>query len=425
LGYGTAYLNLHPYVHRQGPEASIQVLYPYEYYVNTSELVRLLKKGHYNVPDKGTFQATAHDGFPYQGFDQIKRRIELNDKYALESGVDWKQEITDYATYLKSKGEITPIRPERSARLNANEVTANGWPFTATEIPPQNKNTKEIEMAPGIKLKFVYVPAGQFVMGSNNGQIDAYPASKVDIKKPFWMGEIEITNEQYEALVSEHDSRFVDQLWKDHVKEGYPAFLPHQPAIRVSYEEAMEYCRKLSEKTGLNITLPTEAQWEWACRAGSDKDFWYGDLNTDFSTYENLADAQLCKMAVTGVDPQPMQRNNSWFPYYNFTPKEESVDDGSMHQVASNTYQPNPFGLYSMHGNVAEWTRSDYLPYPYKENSKEASAYKVVRGGSYIERPKFATASTRKAYYPWQRVFNVGFRVIIEEENMLASMGTE
>lgn len=69
----------------------------------------------------------------------------------------------------------------------------------------------------------------------------------------------------------------------------------------------------------------------------------------------------------------------------------------------------------AMHGNVAEWTRSDYLPYPYNEKSKEVSEYKVVRGGSYIERPKFSTAYTRKGYYPYQRVFNVGFRVIIED----------
>jgi formylglycine-generating enzyme required for sulfatase activity len=177
----------------------------------------------------------------------------------------------------------------------------------------------------------------------------------------------------------------------------------------------MEYCRKLSEKTGLRITLPTEAQWEWACRAGSDKDFWYGDLNTDFSTFENLADAQLSKMAVTGIDPQPMNRANPWFPYYNFIPKVESVDDGNMLQVASNTYKPNPFGLYGMHGNIAEWTRSDYLPYPYRESSRETSGFKVARGGSYIERPKFSTSASRKYYYPWQRVFNVGFRVIIEE----------
>ena len=436
-GYSTSYLNLHPFIHRQGPEADMLVLQPYEYHVNTSELTRLLKKGHYNVkltdeewrkiynwidynvPDKGTFVATAHDGFPYKGFDQIERRIELTNKYALESGVDWQKEIADYAAYLKSQGEITPVRPERKPREDAKEVKVTGWPFTAAEIPSMMKNintAKKVELAPGVVLRFVYIPAGQFVMGSNNSTLpDVSPESKVSIKKPFWMGEIEITNEQYNVFVPEHDSRYVDQFWKDHVGPGYPANLPHQPVIRVSYEDAMSYCRKLSEKTGLNITLPTESQWEWACRAGSDKAFWYGDSNTDFSEYENLADAQLSKMAVSGVDPQPMNHDSYWFPYYNFIPKAESVDDGNMLQVASNTYKPNPFGLYSMHGNIAEWTRSDYLPYPYIENSKETSAYKVVRGGSYIERPKFSTAYARKAYYPWQRVFNVGFRVIIEE----------
>jgi len=434
MGYSTAYLNLHPYVHRQGPEAGIQVLYPYEYHANTSELVRLLKKGHagveltdaewrtlynwidYNAPDKGSFVATAYNVFPYQGFDQVKRRIELTNKYAVDAGVDWKKEVADYAAFLKSKGEIVPVLPERKPRVAAEEVKVEGWPFAPEAIPALIKSTsatKEIDLAPNVKLKFVYIPAGQFVMG-NTGQPDTYPVSKVEIKKPFWMGEIEITNEQYNALVPEHDSRYVDQFWKDHVNEGYPANLPHQPVIRVSYEEAMDYCRKLSDKTGLNVTLPTEAQWEWACRAGSANNFWYGDWNTDFSTFENMADAQLSKMAVYGVDPQPMAESNRWFPYYNFLPRNKSVDDGSMIQVASNTYQPNPFGLYSMHGNIAEWTRSDYLPYPYSETSSDVSNFKVVRGGSYIERPKFSTAFSRKAFYPWQKVFNVGFRVIIE-----------
>ena len=440
-GYGTAYLNLHPYIHRQGPEADMIVLQPYEYHANTSELTRLLKKGHYNVkltdeewrkiynwidynvPDKGSFDATAYDVFPYRGFNQVERRIELANKYALESGVDWKKEIADYADFLKSKGEIAPVRPERNPREEVKEEKAAGWPFANDAIPAMMKNTnttKEVELAPGVVLRFVYIPSGQFVMGSNNsGLPDVYPASKVEISKPFWMGEVEITNEQYNVVFPEHDSRYVDQFWKDHVGPGYPANLPHQPLIRASYEDAMEYCRILSEKTGMQITLPTEAQWEWACRAGSDKDFWFGDLAADFSAYENLADAQLSKMAVSGVDPQPMKPEDSWFPYYNFIPKASAVDDGNMLQTASDTYQPNPFGLYSMHGNIAEWTRSDYLPYPYSDNTNETSKYKVVRGGSYIERPKFSTAYARKAYYPWQRVFNVGFRVIIEEDDDL------
>lgn len=87
------------------------------------------------------------------------------------------------------------------------------------------------------------------------------------------MGEIEVSNEQFRTIFPEHDSRFDRQLWKDHVHQGYPANKPEQPAIRVSWEEAMDFCKKLSEKTGRNITLPTEAQWEWACRAGSDDTF--------------------------------------------------------------------------------------------------------------------------------------------------------
>ncbi len=444
-GYGTAYLNLHPFVHRQGPEAGIKVLYPYEYHANTSELVRLLKKGHYNVqltdkewrtlynwidynaPDKGAFEAILHNAFPYQGFDQVQRRIELANKYAVESGVDWKKELADYADFLKSKGEITPVRPQRSPRQEVQEVNIAGWPFSDTNNPVKLANTnttKEIAIAPGVNIKMAYIPAGRFVMGSyTSGLPDVSPASVVEIKKPFWMGEVEITNAQYNVIFPEHSSRYVDQLWKDHVSEGYPAFLPHQPVIRVSYENAMDYCHQLSEKTGLKFILPTEAQWEWACRAGSATNFWFGDLNADFSPYENLADAQLSKMAVTGVDPQPMRRTDSWFPYYNFIPKADAFDDGNMIQSASNVYKPNPFGLYSMHGNIAEWTRSDYLPYPYKDNPSETSPYKVVRGGSYIERPKFSTSYARKAYYPWQRVFNVGFRVIIEQpDDITASL---
>ena len=436
-GYGKSYLALHPYVRRQGPEADMPVLQPYEYHPNTSELVRLLKKGHYNVeltdnewrtlynwidynaPDKGYFDAVKHDGFPYKGFDQFERRKELNDKYANGSGVDWKKEIADYAAYLKGKGEIIPEKPKKAVPVKEKEIKVKGWPFDGNAIKQmlaKEKDTrKEIEIAPGVKLIFVRVPAGEFVMGSYRGQSDTYPTSKVKIERPFWMGEVEITNAQYTALVPEHDSRYVDQFWKDHTRPGYDANLPEQPVIRVSYQDAIAYCKKLSEQTGFNVTLPTEAQWEWASRAGSASDFWYGDTHTNFAKYENLADAQLSNMAVSGIDPQPMSKDDSWYPYYNYLPKADNVDDGNMNQVDSKLYAPNPFGLYSMHGNIAEWTRSYYLPYPYKEKSKEVSEYKVVRGGSYMDRPKYSTAYTRKAYHPWQRVFNVGFRVIIED----------
>lgn len=436
-GYGTSYLNLHPYVHRQGGEGDMVVLYPYEYHPNTSELVRLLKKGHYNVqltdaewrkiynwidynaPDKGYFNANVLKSFPYQGYDQIERRKQLTDKYAGGAGVDWKKEIADYAAQLKNKGEIKPVMPKKVSPVKEKVLKVKGWPFAPDRVKEMLADEKEtvkvLEIAPGVQMTFVRIPAGEFVMGSYHGEPDTYPTTKVKIDKAFWMGELEVTNQQYNTIFPQHDSRYVDQQWKDHVVPGYPANKPEQPVIRVSYNDAMEYCKILSQKTGLNITLPTEAQWEWACRGGSDEDFWFGNLNADFGKKDNLADVTTNKLAVSGVDPQPMSPESPWYKYYTFLPKAANVDDGSLVQVGGKKYEANPFGLYCMHGNVAEWTRSDYVPYPYKENPKKVSEYKVVRGGSYIERPKYSTAYSRKGFYPYQCVFNVGFRVIIED----------
>ena len=436
-GYGTSYLNLHPYVHRQGGEGDMVVLYPYEYHPNTSELVRLLKKGHYNVqltdaewrkiynwidynaPDKGYFNANVLKSFPYQGYDQIERRKQLTDKYAGGAGVDWKKEIADYAAQLKNKGEIKPVMPKKVSPVKEKVLKVKGWPFAPDRVKEMLADEKEtvkvLEIAPGVQMTFVRIPAGEFVMGSYHGEPDTYPTTKVKIDKAFWMGELEVTNQQYNTIFPQHDSRYVDQQWKDHVVPGYPANKPEQPVIRVSYNDAMEYCKILSQKTGLNITLPTEAQWEWACRGGSDEDFWFGNLNADFGKKDNLADVTTNKFAVSGVDPQPMSPESPWYKYYTFLPKAANVDDGSLVQVGGKKYEANPFGLYCMHGNVAEWTRSDYVPYPYKENPKKVSDYKVVRGGSYIERPKYSTAYSRKGFYPYQCVFNVGFRVIIED----------
>ena len=84
-------------------------------------------------------------------------------------------------------------------------------------------------------------------------------------------------------------------------------------------------------------------------------------------------------------------------------------------RVKGGGYQANPWGLYDMQGNIAEWTRSDYLPYPYNEKAQGNGTEKVVRGGSWTDHPKTSTAYYRKSYLPWQKVHNVGFRVIIED----------
>ncbi len=433
LKFSKSYLDLHPYVHRQGPEAGMKVLYPYEYHASTSPLIRMLKKGHHgvqlkeeewktlyawidlNAPYHSTFIATDN----YKEGNQIRRRIDLANKYACNTGVDWEEEIRAYVEYLNNQPKPVPVKPEQE-EVNFEEVRVEGFPFDAKKAKAMQAAAgnirKVVEIVPGIRLNFVKIPAGKLVMGTNNPPSDHSPAYAAEVEESFWMAETEITNAQFRTVFPEHHSRFFDQQWKDHVNEGYPANNPEQPVIRVSWEEAMEFCRQISEKTGLNITLPTEQQWEWACRAGSDQPFWYGGMKDDFGSYENLSDKQMNKMAVTGVNPQPMSEDSDWFPYFSFHPKAEHVNDGNMLAIAPGEYKPNPWNLYDMHGNVAEWTRSVYQPYPgQKELVKSKKIKRVVRGGSWIDPPKSATSYFRKSYLPWQKVYNVGFRVIIRE----------
>lgn len=430
LGFSVGYLNLHPFVNRQGPEADALVMKPYEYHASTSELIRILKNGHHGVEltDKEwrtlyawiDMNAPYHSSFrqrDFNGYNQIKRRQELAMKYN-NIQVDWEKEIEDYAKFLESKGKIEPVKPNYTAPTY-KDASLKTWPFdmaTAKQKQEELGETrKEIDLGNGTKMVFRKVPAGQFVMGNNKYGKESAPESKVKIEKPFWIGEIEVTNKQYNALVPQHDSRYIAQFWKDHTGPGYEANRPDQPVIRVSYNEVLAFCKMLSEKSGLKITIPTEAQWEWAARAGADSEFWFGNMNSDFGKYENMADVQLEKMAVSGVDPQPMSKKSFWFKYCNFLPKSENVDDNNMLQVEGKSYQANPWGLYDMLGNVREWTSSDYLPYPYSAKPKTSVDEKVVRGGSWIDRSKNSTVYSRKSALPWQPLNNVGFRLVIEE----------
>lgn len=230
------------------------------------------------------------------------------------------------------------------------------------------------------------------------------------------MSTTEITNEQFCVLFPEHDSRYIGQTWKDHTTPGYAANQPKQPVVRVSWEEANMFCHKISKISGCKVALPTETQWEWAARAGSINDFWFGTINSDFGTFENLADSTTVDLAVTGVNPKPMQANDPMRKFWDFLPKITTVNDHQLISCQVAYYQANPWGLYDMNGNVAEWTASDYSPYPLKkEINKNNLNKKVVRGGSWRDRPQYSTSAIRKAYLPWQRPMNVGFRIIIEE----------
>ena len=236
-------------------------------------------------------------------------------------------------------------------------------------------------------------------MGSLRGLPDERPVSEVEITSPFWMSELEVSNALYQCFDPTHDSRYLDLPGKDLSTPGLPANEPGQPVIRVTWQEAMAFCKWLSEKTGRKFTLPTEAQWEWACRAGTNSELNYGNINANFAPFANLAGAE-AKVEL---------------PY----PTIPTVSDRQAYAQKLGAYKPNAWGLKDMHGNVAEWTRSSYKPYPYIEtdgrNDLSPTDPKVARGGSWRHRPIWSRSAIRFAFQPWQPASFLGFRVVCEE----------
>jgi len=169
----------------------------------------------------------------------------------------------------------------------------------------------------------------------------------------------------------------------------------------------MAFCRWLSEKTGEDFSLPTETQWEYACRAGTATALWYGNVDADFSGAANVADKN-----VEHLRDYSHNSKLAWMP------RDARFDDHSMLTATVGSYAGNAWHLRDMHGNAAEWTRTAYRPYPYEtdDGRDEASDTdrKVVRGGSWRDRPQRCRSAFRLSYPAWMGVYNVGFRVVAE-----------
>ncbi|MCD6288055.1 MAG: SUMF1/EgtB/PvdO family nonheme iron enzyme, partial [Candidatus Hydrogenedentes bacterium] len=435
-----AYLALHPYVRRPGPESNYHIEVPLEYHANTSELVQMLDKGHYNVkldeeawdrlvtwidlnvPAHGTWSEHKEIASNFH-----ERRLEMRTRFANRPEDPEK-------IFPVDRGPIEFISPEpmEQPRLAAAEkarMAVADWPFDgaaarARQTAAEIKTRRTIDLGNGIKMDFALIPAGEFVMGSLDGYPDERPLTLVRIDKPFWMGTTEVTNRQFQRIYPDHDNAFFNQQHKDHTTPGYSAQGANQPAIRLSWTQAVSFCKEMSKLIGETVELPTEAQWEWACRAGTNTPLFFGNVDSDFSGYANLADESIKLLAVSGVNPKPIKNPNK---YQAFIPRETRFNDGEKLMADVGKYAPNPWGLHDMHGNVWEWTRSVYKPYPYREddgrNEIMQNGDRVVRGGSWYDRPKRARSAFRLAYKPYQRVYNVGFRVIIpaKSDSQLAS----
>lgn len=432
--FSNAYYAFHKYFRRPGPESAGTMGIPYEYHASTSEGVQLLSKGHHgvkldddswrrlytwidlNVPFYGSWSSaySADDGRSKWTADISAKAAALRAKYAHVNS-DWE--------YIPGKSYPVTVSKEKGLdKSDPISVSAENWPFdpaSAKQLQqkagPEQK--KVVDLGDGLKITMVRIPAGEFVMGSDEDTPQEQPRHKVKIDKAFWISENEIKNELFFAFKPDHNASVFDQQWKDHVRLGYYANYDEQPAVRMSWKDANDFCAWFGKKTGQKAVLPTEAQWEWVCRAGSDKAMAFGSKASDFSTYANLADKSIEKYAVSGVNPTA-SKGLVGNPAHDYVPRITEFDDKQFLISGTKQYQPNAWGVYDMHGNVAEWTRSDYVSYPYqadKSNSMNARTEKVVRGGSFFDRPYRATSSYRLGYAPWQGVFNVGFRVVIEE----------
>ena len=223
-----------------------------------------------------------------------------------------------------------------------------------------------------VGIKLVEIPAGSFVMGGAGGDFDELPAHRVTISKPFRMGATEVTNAQYEQFDPEHRKlRGKDGLSKEDA----------EAVIFISWDEATAFCKWLGEKEGVPYRLPTEAEWEHACRAGAA---------TPFSTGEK---------PPAGV---PQNEGAKWYA------------------EAAPTFvgrgKPNSFGLFDLHGNVAEWCADWYEPYPAGDVTDPvgpaAGEFRVVRGGSHSTLPFYCRSANRAADLPGDRNWLVGFRVV-------------
>jgi formylglycine-generating enzyme required for sulfatase activity len=421
---------LRRFVRSPGLEGNPQVLPVADYHADTSPLVRMLRKGHQNVqldsdawdrlvtwidmnaPAYGTWLEIPSVRGNASVTHCRDRRIESRRRYG---GADEDPE----AIPSRPQEQITSVMPAPAAASEPGRVA--GWPFNAEEAKRRQtaagtRTSMEVDLGGGVKLQLIRIPAGEFVMGEVSGYADEQPPSKVRIEQPFWMGRFEVNNEQYARFDPAHQSGSEPMVWLKWTWEDYVTLNgPRQPVCRVSWEEAGAFCRWLSQKTGKKFALPTEAQWEWACRAGTETALSFGQIGANSAPFANLADASLLNSSGWARTKAPFSRTERVRPFY----AADSVNDGQPVSAEVGSYRPNAWGLHEMHGNVAEWTTSAYLPYPFHADDPrhaDASLRKTVRGGSWYDRADLARSASRIGYWPWQRVFDVGFRVVCETE---------
>lgn len=386
MTYTPAYDVLIHYIRRVGIEDDVSLLTPGEYHADTSELIQLLQRGHHGVQ------------LDDESWDRLITWIDLNgpchgtwnDVYPIPDGAhERRMALRKNYGGPATDPEHIPAGSKPLAKVLEPAASPQAGDIVFASLPPvadpAKRPAKVIDLGNGIRMTLSHVPG-----------------------QDFWMGTCEVTNEQYRLFDSAHDSRYYVKRRDRADGKGLTLNDPQQPAVRVSWDDAMRYCEWLSEISGLQVSLPTAAEWAYACNAGQDTPLSYGDVDADFSRHGNMADLQFStglmnargdKMPeggatqVTGGVPHLLLEGAQL--------ADTRFDDRYRVTAPVGSYESNAFGLFDMHGNAAEWTASDH------------DGEKLVLGGSFFDRPERCRSEFTLTYPEWQKVFNVGFRVMV------------
>lgn len=470
-----SYAALRPYVITPGPESDIHLFQPMEYHASVSPLIQLLEKGHHNVElDAEAFDRLATwidlNAPCYGTWTEAHRRwtnkvlldwMQIDNEKQMASIAKYRElrkiyqeefaDVSDdpeaeavdeaelFARVEASRKAAPPIvpepekRPEIAAQLlkpreNATFLeTPEAAQAAQKATAPNGQIAKSFKFGPvgealAPTLNFRWVPSGDFSFGSDSESLAEYPRRPIFVRQGFYMTETEITNAQYAAFDAEHDSRYIDEMAKDHTRPGIPANLPNQPVSRVSFDDAKRFCAWLEADLkakkripeAAEVRLPTEVEWEFAARAGSTSALWYGEASDDFGAFANLADSSLTAL----------RKGQGAVDFMRKAP----FDDKTVAIANVATYRANALGFFDLAGNVAEWTDSVWTatgaevatakngfvaPTDADKPGEFDRPRRVVRGGSWRDWPQRATSSFRVPYQPYHRAADVGFRVVI------------
>jgi formylglycine-generating enzyme len=315
----------------------------------------------------------------------------------------------------------------------------------ATAQEPKHADDDKKQITNSIGMKLTLIPAGDFKMGSGESVWDAaaffkknynmfgfqmwtqdifknqHPQHRVRITKPFYLGTYHVTRGNFRQFI--HDSGYKtdaetsfppgakgwdpaqqmltlkkDFSWKN---AGFEQTDEH-PVVNVSWRDAEAFCKWLSHKEDKEYRLPTEAEWEYACRAGTTTRYYSGDDPKTLAKVANIADATF----------------KAGFPWFNDTLDPIETSDGYVYTSPVGQFKPNAFGLYDMHGNVWQLCADIYDDEYYRKSptddpkGPDAGCDHVIRGGSWLTCPYFTLSSTRTRVEPSDRCNNIGFRVV-------------